>query len=170
MAVEHDRLGARRGPTSSPRRRAVAAIAVERIAVPALLDGDRGAHATRRPGRGAASASPRRVATSVAATDDDSHGPGSGSRPISSASTTTSSMPRPGAAVRLGHEHARPPQLGQLAPQLVGEAAVVVEHRPHVASAADLAVEEGARGVAQRLLLLAEREVHGAAALGDADC
>ena len=39
-------------------------------------------------------------------------------------------------------------------------AAVVVEHRPHVGGA-DLAVEERARGGPQRLLLLAEREVHG---------
>ena len=65
----------------------------------------------------------------------------------------------PRAAVLLGHEQADDAQVGQAPPHLVGGAAVVVEHRAHVAQRCPLA-EEAAHRVAQRLLLLAELEVH----------
>ena len=95
VAVEHQRLRARRGPTS--RR------AGERW--PRSRRGDRGGRPPRAPRWRATDPSAsrgerrrrRRTASPRAspATDDDSHGPGSGSRPISSASTTTSSIPSP---------------------------------------------------------------------------
>ena len=109
------------------------------------------------------SASPSRRAASVANTADEKNGPGSGSRPISSSTTTMSTSPRPRPPCVLGHEQAGPAELGELVPDLVGEAALVVDHRPHV-GAGRLAREERAHRLAQRVLLVAEREVHGNAA------
>ena len=159
------RLGARRGPTSSPRRRAVAAIpssgsrcppssratvartdpsarpaSTSRVAEPRR-------HERRRHRRRQPRPRQRQPAHLLGQHHDLEH-------------------PEPGAALRLGDEHAGPPQLGEPAPQVARVPAVVVEHRPHVRGA-DLPVEERARGGPQRLLLLAEREVHGRGTLAD---
>ena len=161
VAVEHHGLGARRGPTSSPRRRAVAAIPSSGSRCP---PSSRATVArTRAVGQAAAARRRRRGASPRAwpPPTTTATGRAAGSQPISSASTHDLEHPEPGAAVRLGHEHARPAQVGEPAPELVGERRGRRRASPARASAPTSSVEERARGGAQRLLLLAEREVHG---------
>ena len=63
------------------------------------------------------------------------------------------------APARLGDEQRGPAQLDELIPYAVGEAALVVDHRPHVARWA-LALEEAAHGTPQLFLVRVEGEIH----------
>ncbi len=58
-----------------------------------------------------------------------------------------------------GYEQARPTHLGEVCPQLVGDAAVVFGHGTHV-RAGRFVGEKAAHCLAQRLLVIAEREIH----------
>ena len=65
-----------------------------------------------------------------------------------------------GAAVGLRDQQADPTELGHPRPEVVGETALVVDHRTHVGRWR-LGAEKGAHGLTQRVLIAAEIEVHG---------
>ena len=115
VAVEHDRFVPSQVPLAAGRWRSWPTDG-ERIACPALLDRD-----------GAAAAPPARPAQQIvgARADggqrwpqiaDEKNGPGSGSRPISSWSTTASTRPRPVPPRSSGTSSAGPAQLEPSSP------------------------------------------------------
>ena len=86
---------------------------------------------------------------------------GNGNRPISSSTTTMSTRPSPRPPLLLGDEQARPAELDSVGPQSSVKPRLVVDHRP-----ARRRLRAGRRGtarttVAQRVLIVGEREVHG---------
>ena len=84
----------------------------------------------------------------------------SSASPIVSSSAVSSTAPRPSPPYVLGDAHGRPAQLGgDLLPQLGREAELALHRASHLLRGGVLR-QEGARGLAQRLLLLGEGEAH----------
>ena len=86
-------------------------------------------------------------------------GPGMTTRPISSSTTTRSTIFNPAPPYFLGEDQAGPPEVGHLLPLLRGVAGVVVHHLTDVGHRA-FGLEKLASALAQHLLLFTESEIH----------
>ena len=102
---------------------------------------------------------PASFSASVASTTDVSNGTGAAARPISSATTQSSSGERPSPPYSSGMPIARHAELDEALPDLVGMGFVAVEHAPHDFGRA-LVGEELANLLLEQLLVVGEIEVH----------
>ncbi len=122
--------------------------------------GDRGAVGDTRQQRGGVLPAPVRMTRASRRRRVDSHGPGMqrGAELLGDDAGLDHRHAR--AAVLLGDQQPRGAQRGQPAPDLVGGAGRIVEHRPHMGCDAGLFGQEAPHGVAQCHLLIGEFEVH----------
>ena len=128
VAVDDDRLLSGQPPAAALAHR-TSSHAGHRIAGAGLFERDR---AARRAGRERCRVGRRArgaCAASVANTADEKYGPGNGTRPISSITTTMSTRPRPRPPFASGTSNAGQPRVDDAIPHLVGEASLVVFHR-----------------------------------------
>ena len=154
--VEHERLHAVEDPVRALAA-GTCAHPVDRVAVALLLERDGAAQRARRE-------RPQQVGRLEAARRE---GREHGRRVVRTGERETAHLlhhhvhvdePEAEAAVLLGHQQAGPPDVGDLLPDLVGEAALVVGHGPHVGPGR-LALEELADAGSERVLIVGEREV-----------
>ena len=102
---------------------------------------------------------PASFSASVASTTEVSNGTGAAARPISSATTQSSSGERPRPPILFGNADARHAELDEALPDLLGMGFVAVEHAAHDLGRA-LVGEELADLLLEQLLVVGEIEVH----------
>ena len=112
------------------------------------------------PRSASSSVAPRARAASVAAAAEEKKGPGTGTRPICSATMQVSSKPLPLPPCSLGNQEPGPAQVDQGRPQFGCDAGCVVGQLAHEVGPA-LALERAACHLLEGHLFVVVREVHG---------